>query len=75
MRQWLLGSGSDFGIKIAEESITADDLQFVGSAFMVNTVRLAAPIRKINAHELESRLPKRLKAALQALTDLSSRGV
>ena len=75
MRQWLLGSGSDLGIKIAEESITADDLQFVESAFMVNSVRLASPIRKINAHELEPRLPKRLKAALQALTDLNSRGV
>lgn len=75
MRQWLLGSGSELGIKIAEESITADDLQFVESAFMVNSVRLAAPIRKINAHELEPRLPKRLKAALQALTDLNSREV
>ena len=75
MRQWLLGSGSDLEIKIAEESITTDDLQSVESAFMVNSVRLAAPIRKINARELEPRLPERLKAALRELTGLNSRDV
>lgn len=72
MRQWLLGAGSDLDIKITEESITAHDLQSVKSAFMMNSVRLAAPIRKIDARELEPRLPERLKAALKALTSLNS---
>ena len=75
MRQWLLGSGSDLNIKIAEESITIDDLRFVKSAFMVNSVRLATPIQKINARELEPRLPERLKAALRELTGLNYRDV
>ncbi len=75
MRQWLLGSGSDLNIKIAEESITTDDLRFVKSAFMVNSVRLATPIQKINARELEPRLPERLKAALRELTGLNYRDV
>ncbi len=75
MRQWLLGFGSDLDIKIAEESITANDLQSVESAFMVNSVRLAAPIRKINARELEPRLPERLKAALREIIGLNSRDV
>lgn len=75
MRQWLLGSGSDLNIKIAEESITTDDLRFVKSAFMVNSVRLATPIQKINAREMEPRLPEQLKAALKALTGLTSFGV
>jgi branched-chain amino acid aminotransferase len=75
MRQWLLGSGSDLDIKTAEESITANDLKFVKSAFMVNSIRLAAPILKINARELEPRLPERLKAALRELTGRNSRSV
>lgn len=67
MRQWLLNCASELGLKTMERSISEEELQQAESAFMMNSVRLAAPIRKMNTHILDPKFPKGLQSAIRAL--------
>ena len=67
MRQWIMRLALDTDLRVIERTITEDELQFVEAAFMTNSVRLAAPISKMNGRALYSQLPDGLKCAAMEL--------
>lgn len=67
MREWVMRQGKELSLDIIERSITQGDLENAEAAFMTNSVRLAAPISRIDTHDLAPSLPTGLKEAMQTL--------
>lgn len=67
IRQWLIRHAPEVNLHVTERSIHENQLKFVESAFMVNSVQLAVPISKINTHRLHPQLPSGLRPALMTL--------
>ncbi len=67
MRQWVIDSATEMGLKITEQQIAEEALSFAESAFMTNSVRLLAPVQNLDTRKLDSKIPDSLRQAAMGL--------
>lgn len=72
MRDWLLIQLPDFGFEVSERTLSPEELMRADQVFVSNSLRLIAPVSRIDSHSFETSLSQALEDHIRGLTRLTS---